>query len=47
MSYNLVLKSLALGVPILAQYVTNPTTIHEDMGLIPRLTQWITDPTLL
>ena len=25
----------------MAQQVTNPTSIHEDMGLIPGLTQWI------
>ena len=28
------------GVPTVAQKVTNPTSIHEDAGSIPGLTQW-------
>ena len=27
--------------------VTNPTSIHEDTGLRPGLTQWVKDPALL
>ena len=30
-----------IGVPIVAQWVKNPTGIHEDVGLIPGLTQWV------
>ena len=27
----------------MAQWVKNPTSTHEDLGLIPGLTQWIKD----
>ena len=26
--------------------IMNPTSIHEDTGLIPGLTQWVRDPVL-
>ena len=29
------------GVPIGAQVVTNQTSIHEDVGLIPGLSKWL------
>ena len=35
------------GVPIVAQRVKNPTSVREDAGLIPGLTQWVKDPVLL
>ena len=33
-------------IPVVAQRVTNPITIHEDMDSIPGLTQWVKDPLL-
>ena len=31
-------------VPIVAQRVKNPTSLHEDACLIPGLAQWFKDP---
>ena len=39
-------KEINPGVPIMAQWFTNPTSNHKDSGSIPGLAQWVKDPAL-
>jgi len=34
------------GVPVVAQWLTNPTRNREVAGSVPALAQWVTDPAL-
>ena len=36
-------KIVTLGIPVMAQWLTNPTKNHEVAGSIPGLAQWVKD----
>ena len=40
------LQKKGLGVPVVAQWLTNPTRNHEVAGSVPALAQWVNDPAL-
>ena len=37
---------MIIGVPVVAQWLTNPTRNHEVAGSVPALAQWVNDPAL-
>ena len=40
------IKKYDLGVPVVAQQLTNLTSVHENSGSIPGLIHWVKDPVL-
>ena len=42
-SKNKLINKNKKGVPVVAQWLTNPTRNHEVVGLIPGLAQWVKD----
>ena len=36
-------KKASVGVPVVAQWLTNPTRNHEVAGSVPALAQWVDD----
>ena len=39
-------RNAAFGVPVVAQWLTNPTRNHEVAGSVPAFAQWVNDPLL-
>jgi len=46
MNFGAFIKNRFAGVPVVAQWLTNPTRNHEVAGSVPALAQWVKDPAL-
>ena len=39
-------RNIDWGVPVVTQWLTNPTRNHEVVGSVPSPAQWVEDPAL-
>ena len=46
LTLNQKLEMIKLGVPVVAQWLTNPTRNHKVAGSVPALAQWVNDTAL-
>ena len=41
--YHTAASAINQGVPLVVQWITNPTSTHDNVGPISGLTQWVKD----